>query len=153
VTECLTACSVYKRTLEDSEADRGYLPSAKPVPYDAMWDELPEMATENEKRLRIVTKTGLWIATGYERIVSIGANRRKFLECSKAQIQKPMFSLYPQEKDGYGVYEMWKSPDGMKVREYKQDDRSFRAGYWYPPLHMLTIAPQATLGDVFRKAG
>ena len=143
--ECVTICSVVEGFKKTYQGD--FDTPKPPMVYNPMWDNEPEIAAKGENRRIVTEREGIWVATGYIRQVRLGPSL--FIECSAEQIQRKAFALDHQNRGG--SFESWVTPDGMRVREYKQDDRDLRQGHWYFPASWVVIAPNlrmATIGEL-----
>lgn len=126
--ECLRSCSEASDELEPREFEFKKRPE--------VWADMPATATELERSYRIETaQGGIWVATGYRQILRLG--QFEYLEVANDQVQKRSFASDPRNADSFGKFEGWVTSDGMRAREYLQDDRNCLQGHWYLPLHFL----------------
>jgi AcrR family transcriptional regulator len=129
--------TVQKESAAAAAATASPLPVESAKPLKPIWAGLPDIAGPEEQNLRILTIKGTWVATGYNRVVSLGA--KKMLECSPDQIQRHLFSSYPQQNDPSGAYEAWVAPCGMYCRVYRKTTVKAKAGMWYLPLCYVNV--------------
>jgi hypothetical protein len=136
-TECMSMCSM---TAGDEEVKD----KVRPIMFHASVADLPEFATEEHHNLKfILRRSGVWVATGYSKILEWQTKTREmaFIVFKDLQVQKKIFALDRTGGDYTEEFEKWKTPDGFEVRRYIKSTPYAMQGDWSAPLVFLAVAP------------
>jgi hypothetical protein len=138
-TECMSMCSTTK---EDAEVTD----KVRPIMFHGSVVDLPEFATEEHQHLKfILRRSGVWIATGYSKILEWQTKTREmsFIVFKDSQVQKNIFALDRKGGDFTEEFENWVTPDGFEVRRYVRSTPYALQGDWSAPLVFLAAVPKA----------
>ncbi len=130
--ECLTICSRMPGARGDQHASRE---TVKRIVYPPCWDEMPREGAD----VSVFTTTArrVLVAKGYSYLLEWSDQTGKlnrYVEVPPDKICRGSFAPAREYDDVANFrWKAWVTSDGIVVREYKENYRDFKEGYWYLP--------------------